>query len=624
MPARSSVGWLAGYLVAVGVMAVSGSDWSWWPVFVVATLVAGGLHVIFWHRNALRLRDVLVGAVLLRLLFFWWLPGLSDDAFRYVWDGWIQTHEINPYLHRPEDAALSGFQASPIYEWLNSASFYSVYPPVSQLLFRVGGQFMPMGWEVAYFVIKGLFVLLELAGVWLLGRLVEARGVLLYAWHPIVLVEVAGQAHTEAAMVGLLLAALWFAARERPAGAAVALTLAGWVKIYPLLLLPLLWRRFGWRAIWTAGVVSLVVWLPYADLRVPAHIAESLDLYVRYFEFNAGPYYAVKGVMRWLTGEDWSKQIGPAFRWLYLLLVPVLYALDWKRGWTLHRAMLYLMGGYLLLATTVHPWYLLAVLPLLAWYDRPPWAWYVLSLASVGTYLLYPEDLEGDILYRLFVWLSWGGGAVVGLIQYSDPLLQWLQKHRARHKYEKLREHLPERILFPSARVLDLGAGEGYVGALLHERHGAEVILADVIDLNRTKLPHVRYDGHLLPFADGAFDATLLVFVLHHAERPDIVIREALRVTRGPVLIWESVYESATDHRVLRRLDGWANRLRSGGAMRDQEAYLQHRTVPDWLALIRRCAGTHPVSVEVQRLGLFPHKQVLFVVQKNPLLQKRV
>ncbi len=621
MPTRATFGWLAGYLVAVGVMAVSAGDRTWWPLFVVATLVAGGLHVVLWFRHSLRLRDVLLGAVLLRLAFFWLLPGLSDDAFRYVWDGWIQTQGINPYLYRPDEAALAGFQASPLYDGLNSASFYSVYPPVSQLLFRVGGWFMPMGWEVAYCVIKGLFVLLELVGVWLLGRLVEARGVLLYAWHPLVLVEVAGQAHTEAAMVGLLLAALWFVARHRPVAAAVTLTLAGWVKLYPVLLLPLLWRRFGWASVWPAGVVSLLVWLPYADPRVPAHLAESLDLYVRYFEFNAGPYYAVKGMMWWWTGEDWSKQIGPAFRLLFLLLVPVVYALDGKRRWPLHRAMLYLMGGYLLLATTVHPWYLLAVLPLLAWYRRPPWGWYVLALASVGTYLLYPEDLDGDTLYRLFVWLSWGGGAVAGWIQYKDPLLQGLQTNRAQRKYERLRRHLPGPTATRSRRVLDLGAGEGYVGAILQERHGAEVILADVIDLNRTALPHVRYDGHVLPFADDTFDVTLLLFVLHHTERPETVLREALRVTRGAVLIWESVYESETDRRVLRRLDRWANRVRSGGAMRDQEAYLHHRTVGAWLAMIRRCAGTHPVSVEVQRFGLFPHKQALYVLRKEPLLQ---
>ena len=61
-----------------------------------------------------------------------------------------------------------------------------------------------------------------------------------------------------------------------------------------------------------------------------SNVAESLDLYVRYFEFNAGPYYAAKEFMRLWTGDDWSKQLGPLMRTLFLIGLPVIYAVDYR------------------------------------------------------------------------------------------------------------------------------------------------------------------------------------------------------------------------------------------------------------------------------------------------------
>ena len=100
------------------------------------------------------------------------------------------------------------------------------------------------------------------------------------------------------------------------------------------------------------------------------------------------------------------------------------------------------------------------------------------------------------------------------------------------------------------------------------------------------------------------------------------MLREALRVTKGSVLIWESVYDTPFDRRVLALLDRWANRLRSGGLMSAQEAHLDHRTVEEWVATVRRCADQLPVAIEVHRFGLFPHKQVLIAAHRRPLLQR--
>ena len=139
-----------------------------------------------------------------------------------------------------------------------------------------------------------------------------------------------------------------------------------------------------------------------------AHVQSSLDLYARLFEFNAGLYYGVKQLFFEATGDDWSKQIGPVFRTLFLIGLPVLYVLDARYKWSLSRAFLVTLGFFLVMATTIHPWYLLSLLLLVALLRQPSWHWYWLGLVSIGTYLLY---VGGP--YWVFVILGWGGWLVV-------------------------------------------------------------------------------------------------------------------------------------------------------------------------------------------------------------------
>ena len=576
-----------------------------WPVFVAAAFGAGVLLVLLWRQGALTTRQVLVGAVLFRLFFLPLGPGLSADGYRYVWDGLVQLGGVNPYRYAPEDPALAARRGEAVYDDLNSASFYSVYPPIPQAIFAFGVLFYGAGWQASYFVIKGVLMVLELGGVFVLARLVSARALVLYAWHPLVLLEVAGQPHTEAALVLFLALTLLAARRGRGRWASAALAGAVWTKLFPAVLFPYLWRRFGWKAVWPAVLVSAALALPYAAPYVPGHLRTSLDLYVRYFEFNAGPYYAVKKAFTLATGADWSKTLGPFFRTLFLLVLPALYVLDARRGWRLAQAFLVTWGAYLFLSTTVHPWYLLAVLPLAALLGRPAWHWQWLGVLSLGTYLFY---IGGP--YWVFVILGWGGWLLLVCWAHRDGFLQSVQRGRAQRKFERLHPFFPRQEA--PLRVLDLGAGEGYVGAAVQAQLGADVTLADVLPMNRTPLPHVRYDGTTLPLEDNTFDVVMLYFVLHHAADAEQVLREALRVTRGRVLVAESVVEKGKPHRLLTALDAGANRLRSGGAMREQKAHF--RTAAAWKAMAERLRAE---VVDEKRRGRWVHRQAFFALEKK-------
>jgi hypothetical protein len=391
---------------------------STWPGLVALVFVASGGLVLLWRRDPLTTTQVLWGALLLRLAFLPLLPGLTDDLYRYVWDGWLQVEGINPYRYPPEHEALSRFQEAFLYAKLNSQPYYSVYPPLTQMAFAAGGWvYTVAGWHAAYFALKGLFATVEFGGVLLLSRLTTARNLLLYALNPLVVIETAGQGHTEALLVPCLLALIW--ASRGGLGWLASLTVAGagMIKIYPFVLGPFLLRRYGWSAVWPGTLLVVGLSLPYAAPYTLPHLKASVDLFAQLLEFNAGPYYLTKYAF-WLgTGADWSKQIGPAFRYLFLTLLPLLYVLDWKRDWSLRRACLLTVGLFLVLSTTVHPWYFLPILALGTLHPRPAWPWFWLGTLSVGTYLFY---VDGP--YWIWIILGWGGAALLGGWLYAGSL----------------------------------------------------------------------------------------------------------------------------------------------------------------------------------------------------------
>ncbi|MCS3663191.1 MYXO-CTERM domain-containing protein [Salinibacter ruber] len=346
-------------------------------------------------------------------------PGLTDDLYRYIWDGWLQWEGINPYRFVPSDSALVSYQDTSLYESLNSQEYYSIYPPLSQLFFALGGLAYDGQWATSYYVLKTLFVGVECIGVVVLTRLTSTRNVLLYAWNPLVLIETAGQGHTEALLALLLLTAVWAVRRRYGACASLAIAGAGLVKIYPFALGPFLLRRFGWRAVWPGALLVAGLSLPYAAPYAVPHIKASVDLFAKLFEFNAGPYYAVKHVLWAWTGADWSKTIGPLFRGLFLASLPVLYGLDAWYKWSFRRACLMLIGTLFVLSTTVHPWYLVPVIALGVAGPRPLWPWLWLGLCSIGTYLFY---VDGP--YWVWIWTGWGGATAIALFRLYAPGLR--------------------------------------------------------------------------------------------------------------------------------------------------------------------------------------------------------
>ncbi len=165
-------------------------------------------------------------------------------------------------------------------------------------------------------------------------------------------------------------------------------------------------------------------------------------------------------------------------------------------------------------------------------------------------------------------------------------------------------------------RLLDLGAGEGYVARALRHRTEAWIGSADVGPFRRAAVPYVMYDGARLPFADGTFDTTLILLALHHCAAPDAVLDEAVRVTRRRLIVMESTYRNRRERFWLGLLDGRLNGHRHGGRMNVPFAF---RDPEGWRALF---AARGLEAVATRWLGPWwerlVHHPLLFVLEKQP------
>ena len=231
---------------------------------VLYLLSAGGFALLSTAAASVPLRAVLVAAVVVRLVFLPFAPSLSDDVYRYVWDGRVQLAGLNPYRYAPADHRLDGVAYADRGR-INHPRLRTVYPPLAELGFAAVAA--AHGGVLAIKMLLGLADLLTAGAVWWLADAGRRRSaVALYLLCPAVILQTWEAAHLEVAAVLLVVLAAGLLRRGRDGWAGVALGLAGALKLTPLaLVVPAL---VGGRARPTrllAGLLPalLVPYLPY-------------------------------------------------------------------------------------------------------------------------------------------------------------------------------------------------------------------------------------------------------------------------------------------------------------------------------------------------------------------------
>lgn len=383
-------------------------------LFSLAFVIYGlAVQVVLRARSPVPLGLIFGGAALFCIVLLFAPPTLSDDMYRYVWDGRVQAHGINPYRYTSDAPELAYLRDDAIWTHMNRISANTIYPPGAQIIFA-------LVWRVfadSIFAFKAVMVAsLLVAGV-LLTKLARALGqrperALILLWSPLALFELAHSGHVDALYLPLMIGAFLLRVTapanrvsiRREAAIGVLLGLATLVKFYPAILAAPLWsvrdsdglRR--WRLALPVAMIATIA-AGYAVYLAPGvDLLGFLASYQKEF-FNIGPLpYALM---------DWAQQHNIAYYLpvnllmpLLILLVSLFFVLFPAR--TAREAIsrcAWPIGIYLLVNQNLFSWYVLFILPLAAldlrtgrwfgWRLDAAFGWWLWSGLSALSYTLW-------------------------------------------------------------------------------------------------------------------------------------------------------------------------------------------------------------------------------------------
>lgn len=341
---------------------------------------------------------IIVSAIVFRLMLVHTPPSLSTDIYRYVWDGRLSLHHINPYRWAPNDPRLTGLRDHAIWGRMEYKYYQTIYMPISQLFFAIG--YLLFGSNLTGF--KLMYVCFDIGVMLMVLRILRQRGfplgnIVWYAWCPLPITEVALAGHQDPAGVFFLVCALYLVLRSRPIKAGALIVAAGFTKGFAFLLLPLFIRRFGVRfSAWVVAalaIMGLPLWFCFPEF------LHGTQQYLSTVHANSGLFYLINRLLIPVLPRSAFTMTA------HISDVVVLAVLAWS-VWTrphsqaeLIRRSVVVICACLLVTPTLFPWYVLWMLPLaVVQKERPSYAVIALT-GSVGMmYLFYIDD-------TIFTWI---------------------------------------------------------------------------------------------------------------------------------------------------------------------------------------------------------------------------
>jgi alpha-1,6-mannosyltransferase len=336
-------------------------------------------------------------AVAFRMTLLFSGPVFSFDIYRYIWDGKVAANGINPFMYPPDANELAGLRDS---SWIliNHKFLKTGYPPLLELLFEF--LYITFNSVMSY---KVTFFLLDLGTIIVLYMLLrelklDARNVIVYAWAPLPIVEISQTGHNDSLVVFFVLLAFLLMARGRNIPSAVAMSLAVISKLYPIFFAPVLFKRWGKRGTFIFFAVTLASHIPY--LGVGWRIYETLLFVLNTTNFNGSIFPLVSNAFEY-TGITSNPGLAAQFVMygiygsllLWAFVKSMTSLLDTQQ---LMEICFLLTGALLLVNRSFFSWYVIWIIPFLAFYMFK--SWLLLSGTTFLGYLKYdslpPPDHE--------------------------------------------------------------------------------------------------------------------------------------------------------------------------------------------------------------------------------------
>lgn len=358
--------------------------------------------------------------VVFRLLFLPAIPNLSQDFYRFIWDGRLIIQGINPYLVTPEVYLEAGTevvnQAHELHTGMGplNGSHYSNYPPINQLFFAIAALFSGKSILGSAIVIRILIIAADLGILYFGKKLLEGlklpvKNIFWYFLNPFIIIELTGNLHFEGVMLFFVVWSLYLFFKGRWFWAAVLLGVSVSIKLLPLLLLPLFFQFFVkkeaigkgfWQLTKFYAITFLAIgfsFAPFLSSEFISNFSDTIALWFQDFEFNASVYYIIRWIGFQTIGWNIIADVGKI---LPLVIIFILLLLTFFRRNSqiqpLITALLFGISVYFLLSTTVHPWYIATPL-LLSIFTKYkfPIVWSLLVMLSYSAYVVdgFSENL---------------------------------------------------------------------------------------------------------------------------------------------------------------------------------------------------------------------------------------
>jgi len=331
-------------------------------------------NVTFW----------LATAFLFRIMFLFSIPTLSDDFYRFIWDGRLWNAGYHPFAELPSSYVQHGIAGidQALFSKLNSPEYFTIYPPVSQFVFLLSVKISPQSILGSVIVMRIIILFVEAGSFFIMLKLLRQFGfpptnILIYALNPLVIIELTGNLHFEALVIFFVLLTVYLLLTSHWVGSALSLAAAIGAKLVPLIFIPALVGALGVKKSIRFGAVTilflLVLFFPLLDWQVFQSMSTSLGLYFNKFEFNASLYYLVREYGFWKYGYNIIQTAG----WKLGLIAGILILLvSLRRGLTwsyfvnentypsLIMKWVWSLSIYFLFTTILHPWYITTLLAL--------------------------------------------------------------------------------------------------------------------------------------------------------------------------------------------------------------------------------------------------------------------
>ena len=380
-----------------------------------------------------------------RAVFILAIPNLSQDFYRFIWDGRMILEGINPYLFTVESFISQGdfpvAEAQALRAGMGdlNASHFTNYPPINQLCFTIAALFAGKSILGSVFVMRLLIIAADFGtlhfGKALLEKLnIPIYNIFWYILNPFIIIELTGNLHFEGVMIFFLVWSLYLLYIGKWQFAALVLALSISVKLIPLIFLPLFFQWFMKRndknketstvlnftrlIVFYAIIImtTLLLFVPFYSSEFIHNYSKTVALWFQNFEFNGSIYFIAREIGFLFRGYNEIAIIGTVTPILVILFVLIITF--FRRNRTpiaLITAMLLVLSFYYFTTTTVHPWYLATLLILSVFTKyKFPLVWSFVIILSYLAYVnlnkadksenLWLITLEYAVVYGVFIW----------------------------------------------------------------------------------------------------------------------------------------------------------------------------------------------------------------------------